>query len=38
MLRSLSERATVAILFDFFFFSLSLCACFEFWLERKVKI
>jgi len=25
MLRSLSERATVAILFDFFFFSLSLC-------------
>lgn len=38
MLRSLSERATVAILFDFFFFSLSVCACFEFWLERKVKI
>lgn len=37
MLRSLSERATVAILFEFFFF-LSVCACFEFWLERKVKI
>ena len=37
MLRSLSERATVAILFDFFL-SLFVCACFEFWLERKVKI